>query len=103
MPKIKQNASGIVELIHAPGDSLDYSFDRTSWLSAGETIITSTWDIQPSTSIALSNAQIVAGVVTTVVTGGTLNKAYRLNNTVTTSSGKIDTRTLYIICEYKGM
>ena len=53
-----------------PGDSLDYSFDRTSWLSAGETIITSTWDIQPSTSIALSNAQIVAGVVTTVVTGG---------------------------------
>jgi hypothetical protein len=100
MAKIKQNCDGITEIVHAPGAILDYGFNWSSWLQAGETIVSSTWTIDPT--LVLSSSQNVSGVTSTFVNGGTLGSVYTLINTITTSNGRVDSRALILSCQNKG-
>lgn len=78
----------------APGAKLDYSVDWSDWLADGETISDSAWTI-PSGLTEVSDSES-DGVATVWISGGTVATEYTVRNTVTTSVGRIDTRTLYI-------
>lgn len=100
MSQIKVRQDGIFEIVHAPGAILDYGFNWSSWLQAGETIVSSTWTIDPT--LVLSSSQNVSGVTSTFVNGGTLGSVYTLINTITTSNGRVDSRTMILNCQNKG-
>ena len=88
---------------HAPGADLDYGFDwkTNGWLEVGETITASNWSVQPA-GITLTRPQIVQGTVTSVFAGGGVSgRRYVLTNTVTTSAGRTDSRTVNIDCKYR--
>jgi hypothetical protein len=70
---------------------LDFAFDWTAWLAAGETITTKT--ITPSTGITVDSSSIAAGIVTVWVSHaipGSQSVACR----ITTSAGRTDERTI---------
>ena len=83
---------------HAVGAALDYSFDwgTGSWLQDGETIITSVWDVPEG--LTKSNEQILGGITSVFISGGSNGEVYKVINTVTTSNipSRIDSRTLII-------
>lgn len=97
---IKIRPDGLYEIIHAPGAILDYAFNWVEWLQQGETISTSTWVISPS--LTLTSQQNVNGVTSVFVNGGVVNKIYYLTNTITTSVGRTDSRTIVLSCQNKG-
>lgn len=76
---------------------LSYSFDWSDWLSAGDSIATSTW----ATDAALIlNSAGLSGTVTTIwVQGGAQNNWYAVTNTVITTQGRRNQRTfrLFIV------
>lgn len=85
------------EFEHAPNAKLDYGFDWTSWLASGETISTSSWTTDTLTS---SSPQITDNKITSVfVEGGVVGTSYKIVNTVTTSVGRIDSRTIRLSCK----
>jgi len=97
---IKIRPDGLYEISHAPEAILDYAFNWTEWLQQGETISTSTWVISPT--LVLNNQQNVSGLTSVFVNGGDLNKVYYLTNTITTSTGRSDSRTIVLSCQNKG-
>ena len=97
---IKIRPDGLYEIVHAPGAILDYAFNWTEWLQQGETILTSAWVITPS--LTLNNEQNQSGVTSVFVNGGAVNKIYYLTNTITTSVGRTDSRTIVLSCQNKG-
>ena len=85
---------------HAPGADLDYGFDwrANGWLDIDETIQTSTWTVQPN-SLLLSREQISQNAVTSVfAAGGLVGRQYLLTNTIATSKGRVDNRTILLNC-----
>lgn len=83
--------------IHSPGANLDYSLDWSNWLEDGETVTDSQWTA--TSGITLSRNQVTSGSLTsTYAGGGTLNGTYILTNTITTSSGRIDSRIIRLKC-----
>lgn len=100
MSQIKVRSDGIFEIIHAPGAILDYGFNWSSWLQPTETIVNSVWSIDPT--LTLSSSQNVSGVTSTFVNGGVLGSVYTLINTITTSNGRVDSRTMILSCQNKG-
>jgi hypothetical protein len=97
---IKIRPDGLYEIVHAPGAILDYAFNWAEWLQQGETILTSAWSITPS--LTLNNEQNQSGVTSVFVNGGVVNKIYYLTNTITTSVGRTDSRTIVLSCQNKG-
>jgi hypothetical protein len=93
MPKIS------AEYQHAVGAVLDYGFTWSGkgWLRPGETIGTSTWAIT-GTDITLGATYNQGGVTTVFISGAVLNNIYRLTNSIITSAGRTDSRTLIIYC-----
>ena len=88
------------EFDHAPGASLDYGFDFAvdGWLDTGETISSSTWTV--TAGVTLTNDQIVAGVTSVFVSGGTSGATYYLINTIITDSvpPRTDSRQIVLSC-----
>lgn len=87
------------DYIKAPGATLDYSLDYRSWLLTGETINSSTWaitsDQAPVAGDMTQTQAVIAGGVTTVwLTAGALGTVYTAANTVITSGGRTDTRSI---------
>lgn len=76
--------------------SLTYTLDWTDWLVNGETVSSSTFDVETLTGDAdpmTKSAQSSTTTTTTIkVAGGTQGKLYRIYNTVTTSGGLTDRR-----------
>lgn len=87
------------EFTHGAGSTLDYGFNWSEWLQSGETITVSVW--APATDLIFTNAAVTGtGTITSVfVAGGEAGKTYKLYNTVTTSAGRIDSRTLTLSCK----
>ena len=80
-----------------PDAVLDYAFDWSSWLSAGETISTRTITVgtgltQPSTDTESS------GVVTVWLSGGAAGNDYDVACKIETSASRTDERTITIRC-----
>lgn len=70
---------------------LDYAFDFTAWLAAGETIATA--GITVPNGITLSTpASINGGVVVFWLSGGTSMQSYLITCLISTSAGRTDSR-----------
>lgn len=88
---------------HAPGADLDYGFDwrENGWLETGETVTNSNWSVQPA-GMTLSRQQIAQDVITSVfAAGGITARQYVLTNTITTSKGRTDSRTIRLNCKVR--
>lgn len=85
------------EYEHAPTSKLDYGFDWNLWLAVGETIVTSVWLVD--TGLTQSSEDNISGVTSVFVAGGVAGTSYKLKNTITTSSGRIDSRTIRLSCK----
>jgi len=77
-----------------PSAVLDYVFDWTEWLAAGETITDHT--ITADTGIMVDSSTEDAGKVTVWLSGGTAAINYKVACLVETSAGRTDERTLWI-------
>jgi len=77
-----------------PQAVLDYAFDWSAWLAAGETITAHT--VTPPTGITVDSHAEAAGVVTAWLSGGTAGVVYRIVCHITTSAARQDDRTITI-------
>lgn len=77
-----------------PSAVLDYAFDWTGWLAAGETITDHT--ITADTGITVGSSTESDGKVTVWLSGGTAGINYKVACLVETSTGRTDERTLWI-------
>jgi len=85
------------EFLHAPGADLDYGFDwrKNSYLKENETVTASSWAISPGGT--LTRQQIINTEISSVfVADLRLNTDYQLTNTITTSAGRTDSRTIQL-------
>lgn len=88
-----------MEYDHSPLAKLDYGFNWTSWLAAGETITSSVWAVD--VALTKSGEQNVSGVTSVFVEGGEVGKQYLLTNTITTSVGRKDSRIIKLFCKVR--
>lgn len=77
-----------------PSAVLDYVFDWTGWLAAGETITDHT--ITADTGITVGSSSESDGKVTVWLSGGTAGINYKVACLITTTAGRTDERTLWI-------
>lgn len=87
------------EFEHAPEADLDYGFNwrANGYLNSGEVITASAWEISPAGT--LTREQILTGEITSVfVSGLRVKTKYQLKNTIQTSEGRKDSRTIQLSC-----
>lgn len=77
-----------------PQAVLDYAFDWTPWLAAGETIVTAT---ATATGATVNSFTQAAGVVTVWISGGVVGASANVVCRVVTNSGRTDDRTLRLV------
>ena len=82
----------LARYIQSPDESKDYLVDYTTWLSTGETLVTSVTAVTPVTSPVLTattaiNAALTGVVVT--IAGGLVDNEYTIKLTTTTSASQI--------------
>jgi hypothetical protein len=80
--------------IKDPDATLDYGFRFGDWLETGETITASTWSV-PS-GITKESDNFADDQTIIWLSGGTVDETYTLTNSIETSSGRIDDRSLRI-------
>lgn len=90
------------EYDHSVGSNLDYSFNwiQDSWLAVGETILTSSWTPLES-GVTITNEQNVNGITSAFISVATAGAIFKIVNTITTSEGRIDSRTLILSCKQR--
>lgn len=90
-----------VRYIKDPEAKLDYSFDWTDWLDSKakppESITQHTITVPKGLTLVSSVA--VGGVVTAWISGGTVGMIYRVECLITTSIGRIDERSLWLVIQ----
>lgn len=91
------------EYLHDPDAVLDYSKDWSVWLRDGETVESAVWTLPPGVERDPAHpTDTLAGTVSTVwVTGGELNKNYRLTCHVVTSEGREEDDSIILKCRDK--
>lgn len=86
------------EFDHAVGANLDYGFNwGKNWLEIGEAITGSVWDAP--TGIVKASEQSINGVTSVFLSGLVEGSVYRVTNTINTSNGRTDSRTLILSCK----
>lgn len=84
-------------LVIDPAETLNYTFDWEGRLGAA-TISTSTWSISP-TGPTLSSPTNTTTTATTLIAGCTAGAIYTLTDTITTSAGTTEQRSICLRCE----
>lgn len=82
---------------HDPQAELDYSISWLDWLASGETISTSSWAAEVGITIMSDAGHLPSKTDTTTtvwLTGGTIGARYNVINTITTSAGRKEERTI---------
>ena len=79
---------------------LDYSFDFKKWLQGvGDTI--AAYAVESETTgeggVTVEAPSHSAGVVTAFISGGTAGTDYKITCTITTTAGRIDSRTIKLL------
>lgn len=77
-----------------PGAILDYGFDWSQWLAAGETIAISEWEVDEGLTGSMEANTSTATQIR--LAGGTVGTTYRAINRVTTTAGQVDERTISV-------
>lgn len=80
------------KFLHDPTAVLDYRWDWSTWLAAGETITARV--VTVPTGITKNSDSEAAGIVTAWITGGTPPNIYSVVCHITTSAGRQDDRTI---------
>lgn len=75
-----------------PSARLDHAMDWTDWLQNGETITAQT---VTSASATITSVAQSSGIVTWRIAGGTLGQGVIVTVQVTTSTGRIDERSVF--------
>lgn len=78
-----------------PQANKDYALDWSALLADGETITDSDWSVDPS-GLVVGAGSIIGSVCSVWLSGGMDGTAYKVTNTITTSRGLIDERTVTI-------
>lgn len=84
----------MAEYLKDPEAKLDYAVDWSAWLQDGETITTSDWTVTGVTKSVSPAATVVGGKAIVWLEGGTVGTPASAKNTVTTSAGRTDERTI---------
>ncbi len=83
-----------------PDATKDYAVDWTLLLATDETITASAWAVDDPDLVIESASplapSILLGVCTVWLSGGVAGSTYKVTNTITTSRGMIDERTITI-------
>jgi hypothetical protein len=77
-----------------PDAVLDYQWDWSEWLAAGETI--SSFDTTIPTGLTLDSESNTNTAVTAWLSGGTVDTGYKVICHIVTSEGREDDRSIYI-------
>lgn len=77
-----------------PNAVLDWVFDWSNWLLAGETITTSTF--ATTAGITVNSSSNTTTNTTVWLSGGNTGQIYSVTNTVVTTGGRTDDRTITI-------
>lgn len=80
-----------------PNADLDYMIDWSEWL-AGDTLSTSSWAVA-SGDVTLHDAAIVGDLARVWASGGTAGTIARLTNSIVTTAGREEDRTLTLILQ----
>jgi hypothetical protein len=75
---------------------LDFAIDWSAWLRTGETITVSTWAVQSGLTKGADSVDGAAAIVW--ISGGNAGVRYVLTNTITTSAGRRDARSISVTC-----
>jgi len=81
-----------MRFLHDPSAFLDYVWDWSGWLEAGETI--DSYTVTPPAEITLGPHSQAAGVVTAWLSGGIAKKKLRVVCRIVTNLGRRDGRTI---------
>lgn len=76
-----------------PDAIVDYEFDWSTWLAAGDTISTATVTADAGLTVDSSEISSGSAVVKFWLSGGTAGRFYRLSCRVTTAQSRTDVRT----------
>ncbi len=80
-----------------PDATLDYGFDWSDWLQAGETISTSVWTV--GTGLTEGEDEMSTSITKIWLSGGTAGETYTVSNKITTDQSRTDERSFEIIVE----
>lgn len=77
-----------------PQAVLDYGFDWSIWLAAGETIGTSSWTVEAGIT---KDSDTKDDTTTTIwLSGGTAGEDYTVTNNIVTSASRTDERSIIV-------
>ena len=82
------------DFVKDPGAKLDWNFDWEAWLEEGETITASVFSV--SSGLTLVSNTFTSSNSTVWLQGGRSGQVYKVTNTITTSLGRIDERSVTI-------
>lgn len=80
-----------------PNETLDFTFDWSSWLPSGDTISTSVFTVDAGITNASSSNTTTTAII--FLSGGTAGTRYKVANRITTAGGRIAERTIIINVE----
>lgn len=90
----KDNSGTLID--KDPEAVLDYQLVWSNWLASGDTISSSTWNIEAisgdSDPLVSTDDDTSDGTTTITLSGGTTGNLYKVYNTITTAGGKTDRR-----------
>lgn len=80
-----------------PGSIIDYGVSWTNWLAQNDSIELSQWLLDSGiTAVTESNNETETAIM---LSGGTSGTQYTLTNRITTSAGRVEERSMLILCE----
>lgn len=77
-----------------PDATLDWVFDWSAWLQAGETISASEFIVSAGLTVESNTNTTISATVW--LSGGTTGQIYQVTNRITTNQGRIDDRSIRI-------
>lgn len=81
--------------LKGPNDVLDYVFPWSTWLSTGETILTST--ITVPAGLTMDSESHTDTTATVWLSGGTLGQSYEVVNRITTNQLRTVEKTMQVV------
>lgn len=90
-------SDGYPHITKDPDAKMPYTWDWSAWLTrVGSASIASAAITVPTGITAFGAVQISGGLVSQIITGGTVGQSYRVQCKVTTNDGLIDERSIVI-------
>jgi hypothetical protein len=92
---IAKDIRGRFAAIKDPAAHLDYEFDWSAWLPDGDSI--ASFVLTSEGGVVCGQSGHASGVVSVMVSGGTVNTEASVACRITTAAGRVDERTLYLV------